>query len=609
MTGILDAFDWLIIAATLVPPLVMGLLASKRAGESGEAYFLAGRNLPGWLLGVSVVATTFAADTPLVVSAMVARQGVAANWFWWAALVAHVGLFLFWAPLWRRAGVLTDAEFCELRYGAGGGATLRAAKALLLALPYNIIVMGWVLRGMQKILEPFVSWSLWLPPRLWETIEAALGSAHASETLTIIVLVALTTLYSTLGGLAGVIRNDLVQFGFAMIGAVILAWAVLEHWGGLAGLREALVASYGPERVDTLLSPFPSGGVVDGGATLPEPFPILAFAVCVGLRWWATPMADGGGYIAQRIMAARSEKDARVAAGVFVLLHYVVRPWPWILCGLASLLLFPPGRESDLWASGVAVVGDREMAYPVMIAELLPSGARGLLLGSLFAAFMSTVDTHLNWGSSYVAHDLWSRVRPAASPREIVRVGRWCSVLFAVAAVVAARHIESVESAWKFVAALGAGLGLPVLLRWVWWRVNAQAELLGAGAAFVGSVLISVAAPTWPWERQLGASVLLGVIGSLVGLAWFPAVDAGTLRTFYERVRPPGFWGPVSNRASSAVAPWLGSWFLGALALAAWTVAPAWIVSAEPRKAILATGLGALGWWAAWTCRPREERA
>lgn len=615
----ISALDLLVIAGTLVPALLLGVRNAKEASGGGEAYFLGGRTLPGWLLGVSVVATTFAADTPLVVSAMVARQGIAANWFWWAVLVAHVGVVLFWAPLWRRAAVLTDAEFCELRYGPGVGRTLRTVKAIFLALPYNLIVLGWVLRGMQKILEPFVAWSQWLPEPLWLQLVQWFGAEAASATTTVIVLTALTAFYSTLGGLRSVIQNDLFQFVLAMLGSVALAVFSLKKVGGWDGLHTALLSSFGEERTAALLSPLPTPGLVPS-ESVPSVFPMAALMVCLFLRWWATPMADGGGYLAQRFMAARDEGQAKVAAGIFVVLHYVVRPWPWILCGLAGLVIFPPGNEAETIAAGAAVAADRELVYPLLVAALLPDGLRGLVIGSLFAAFMSTVDTHLNWGSSYVAHDLWAnRVRPrvlgpgAPEAKEIVLVGRLASVVFAALAVVVALQIESVEGAWKFVGAMGAGLGLPVLLRWLWWRVNAQAELLGAAVAFVGSIILYVVFPAWPWERQLVAAVSLSTVAVLGAVLWFPPAPEDVLRTFVERVLPPGRWGPFrapgGREGSTTLA--LLRWIVGAMALALATMAPAWGLGGSPVLAVVAlvVGLSAFVWAAGFvsTAAPRRH--
>ncbi len=602
----LTPLDFAVIAAYLVLALGAGIWASRRAGGSGEQYFLAGRSLPGWLVGISIVATTFAADTPLAISGMVASKGIAANWFWWASGIAHVGVFLFWSRLWRRAEVVTDAEFVELRYGPGPGAQLRTAKAVFFAVLYNGIVLGWVLRAMQKIAQPFVHWEQWLPAGLWSAWEAvapvtSLGGA--GDLLTVVALVALAAGYSTLGGLRGVVLTDLLQFTLAIAGSFALAGYALAHVGGLAGLPPRLAAELGPERATEVLTLVPTGGLVW--------MPVSAFGVYLLIRWWAHPLGDGGGYIAQRLSAARDPAAARQAAGVFVLLHYVVRPWPWILVGLAGLLAFPPGDEARVFAEGALVATDRETAYPLLAGLLLPPGVLGLLLASLAAAFMSTVDTHLNWGVSYLAHDIWrGRIRPDCGPREEVLVARVGSVLFALLAVLAATRIDSVEAAWKFVAAMGSGLGLPVLLRWVWWRVNAQAEIAGALASLsVATALAFWAPPDMPWEWGLGLAVAAGAAAALGAIFLFDPPRPEVLDRFYARVRPPGFWGPVAERAGAgegaAVGQLAGAWALGALALMAAILAPGWLLLGSPLKGAVAVFVAA---GAAGACRVALRR-
>jgi len=609
----LSAPDLAVIGAYLVLALAAGIWASRKAGESGEAYFLAGRSLPGWLVGISIVATTFAADTPLAVSGMVASKGIAANWFWWSMGIAHVGMFLFWSRLWRRAQVVTDAELSELRYGGRAGKELRSAKAVFFAVLYNAIVLGWVIRAMQKIAQPFARWDLWLPEGLyarlhaWWNPETPLGGLD--EALTIVGLVALATLYSTLGGLRGVVLTDLLQFVLAMIGAFALAWFALREVDGLAGLPDRLGALLGEDSRQVLAM----GPGADG-----LPFLSLqAFFVYLLVRWWAHPMGDGGGYIAQRLSAARSPKDARTAAGVFVVLHYVVRPWPWIVVGLVGLLMFPPGAEDSLFAAGAAVEHDREMAYPVIAGLVLPAGLLGLLLASLLAAFMSTIDTHLNWGVSYLAHDLWKgRWRPQASGREVVLVGRVASVAFALLALLVATQIGSVEKAWKFVVALGCGLGLPVLLRWVWWRANAQAEILGAAGALLATLVLLLVAPDdFPWEYELALAVAVGVAWAVWAIHEFGPSDEATLVAFYRRVRPPGFWGPIRRLAGEEEEPGQTgrlalAWLCGAVGLSAAILLPGYLIlAAWAKAAVCAVVAGSTFTAAAFLTRASGDRS
>jgi len=585
---VLSTLDVVLIGAYLVLSLGVGVYFARQAGRSGESYFLADRSLPGWLVGLSIVATTFAADTPLAISGMVATKGIAANWFWWSMGIAHVGMFLFWAKLWRRANVVTDAELVEFRYGGSSGASLRSAKAVYFALVYNAIVLGWVISAMQKIAAPFVRWSEWLGEDRWAAIASLwpgefLGGAD--EGLGVVLLVALACTYSTLGGLRGVIFTDIIQLLLAGVGSIMLLVLGLREIGGMAGLHERLGTTLSLRRAEEILHFAPPQ----------EGLPFLsfqAFMIYLVIRWWASPTADGGGYIAQRLMAARSPEDARQAAGVFVVLHYILRPWPWIVVGLVGLVAFPPGQESSLYSVGSLVAEDREMAYPALASAVMGPGLLGLLLVSLLAAFMSTVDTHLNWGVSYVANDLWkTRIRPSAGPRELVRVGRVASVVFACLALLAASQIGSVERAWKFVAALGSGLGLPVLLRWLWWRTNAAAEIAGA----LGSFTVTLGLYLWPgwqhplfgvgrlpWEFEFLLAVVAGVAACLAAIWVYGPPPQATLIRFYETVGPPGRWGPISEMSSRtdkarkalSIRRMLAAWFLGSVALVLAIFAP-----------------------------------
>ena len=585
----LNNADLAVIGAYLLFALAAGLWASRRAGRSSESYFLADRDLPGWLVGISIVATTFAADTPLAVSGMVATKGIAANWFWWSVGIAHVGMFLFWARLWRRASVVTDAELTEVRYGGEAGRNLRSAKAVFFGFVYNAIVLGWVIRAMEKITRPFADWSA-LPAGIYDTLFALwpqgtpLGGLDSA--LTTISLVALATLYSTMGGLRGVVLTDLIQLLLAFVGSFALAWYALAEIGGAGALVGQLQTVLGPGAGDVLaFAPPPPDGL---------PFLSLqAFCVYLALRWWAHPMGDGGGYIAQRLSAARSPRDARTAAGVFIGLHYVVRPWPWIVVGLVGLIVFQPGDELAL-----AVVTDRELAYPTLAGRVLPAGLLGLLLASLLAAFMSTIDTHLNWGSSYVAHDLYmGRLRPDATQKQVVRVARLASVAFAIGALLVTTQIASVEKAWKFVAALGSGLGLPVLLRWVWWRANAQAELLGAaGSLLVTVVLLFVAPDDFPWEYQLGLAVLAGAAWALYGIFEFGPSDPKVLQAFYDRVHPPGFWGPFSSGRAARPQRLLFAWAAGSGGLVGAIFAPGHLLMGSWGLAAVDVLVAVVGW-------------
>ncbi len=585
--------DLAVIGAYLAFALAAGIWASRRASRSGESYFLADRSLPGWLVGCSIVATTFAADTPLAVSGMVASKGIAANWFWWSVGAAHVGMFLFWSRLWRRASVVTDAELTELRYGGEAGKNLRSAKAVFFGLLYNLIVLGWVIRAMEKIVRPIAQWDALLPATAYDLLVAwwpqgtPLGPLDSA--LTTAALIGLATLYSTLGGLRGVVLTDLVQLILAFVGSFALAWYALGEVGGAGSLVGHLQEVLGPERAGDVLAFAPAPP--DGLSFLS----LQAFAVYVLIRWWAHPLGDGGGYIAQRLSAARSPRDARVAAGVFVGLHYIVRPWPWIVVGLVGLLVYQPG---DGLAS--AQVADRELVYGAMAQLVLPTGMLGLLLASLLAAFMSTIDTHLNWGSSYFAHDLYrGRFRPNASERDVVRAARLASVAIAIGALLVTTQISSVEKAWEFVAALGSGLGLPVLLRWVWWRTNAEAEFLGACGSLLVTVTMLVLAPDdFPWEYQLGLAVFGGALWALWAIHEFGPSDEATLQAFYDRVQPPGFWGPYGGGEAQ---PWrmLSAWACAAVGLVGGIFLPGHLLLGSFGLAGVDVAVAVVGWGAA----------
>ena len=538
----LTALDALVIAAYLLLALGIGLAVRVRGTEGRESYFLADRGLPWWWAGTSIAATTFAADTPLAITGIVASRGLAGNWIWLSWLGVHAAVVTLFARRWWRSGVVTDAELLALRYHGPRAAWLRSLRAGLYGLVYNVIILGWVLRAMGKILQPLVDWEAWAP---WLVAAAsamlpastALGSP--AEAVTVVLLVALVACYSSLGGLRGVVRTDLVQFALGIAGSLWLGVAAWRAVGGRAGLRSGLATQYG-ERLDELLRFLPSASEGWGGAIGFGAFGLGAYLL---VQAYANVPADGGGYLQQRLGAARSARDAERAALLFVVLQYGVRVWPWLMVALAALVLVPAGGEVDaLGASlGALVATDREMAYPALLLTLLPPGAIGLVIVSLLAAFMSTVDTHFNWGASYVVSDVALRLRPTLTPSQQVRIARVAVLAFSVAAVLVAFQIARIEQAWRWVAALGAALGVPTVLRWFWWRVTAEAELAGAltglataaGLLWTGSVA---------YELQL---VLISVLSTAAMLAviWLGGPpDPATVERFVTRVRPLGFW-------------------------------------------------------------------
>jgi Na+/proline symporter len=513
---ILSFGDWLIVALYFVLSIVIGLAFSGRAGRSLAEYFVSGRSLPWWLAGTSMVATTFAADTPLAVAGLVGKYGVAGNWLWWNAALSGVLTVFFFARLWRRAGVLTDVEFAELRYGGKPAAWLRGARAIYLALPVNLIIMGWVTRGMVKVLEVTTG------------VNPLVGA---------LILFTATALYSMVAGLWGVVLTDLFQFVLAMSGAIMLAVLAVNAVGGLDQLTAAAAARFGSEQAAVGVLP-----PLDGAW-----LPISSLVVFLAVQWWAAwyPGAEpgGGGYVAQRILSTKNERHGLLATLWFNIAHYAIRPWPWILVGLFAAVQYP----------GLA---DPEKGYVQAMRDLLPSPLKGLMLAAFAAAYMSTIATHLNWGASYLVNDVWLRfVRKDAGPREQVLISRVVTGLLMVLTVPVMLTLQSVEQGWRILFALGAGTGLVLILRWYWWRVNAWSELAAMGASLVTSMVI------WQFNLAGGdptgrdyALVMLLTVG-VTTVAWIaatlltrPESDA-VLERFYERVRPGGpGWRAVATR-------------------------------------------------------------
>ncbi len=541
----LSVLDQFIIFISLSGSLGLGVALARRGGRSLADYFVAGRQLNWWLAGTSLVATSFAADTPLAIARIVRTQGLAGNWYWWSGALAFVFCMFFFAPLWRRAQLLTDAEFIELRYAGRPAAGLRAFHGLYRSLLINGITMGWVVLGMQKICTETFGW-----PRL----------------LSMAILIGLALCYTALSGLWGVVLTDLLQFGLAMFGSIALMVAVLAAVGGPSGLVQALsdlpataqqaggasaVAS-GPE----LLSYLPDGG--DGAA-------MATLIFFLTLQWWGG--AEGGGFLVQRLFATRDERHAVFALLWFSIAHFALRCWPWIVVGLASVVVLPE-------------LVDPETAYPKMMMRFLPPGLLGLMVASLLAAFMSTISTHLNWGASYLVTDIWRRfVRPKASERQLIVAGRFFAVAMAGLAGLMALSMDSILGAWLYLAELGAGAVVISLLRWYWWRINAWSEIAALLASLVTSNALRLLPPWLGFDAALADSttwypirfaviLLVGTsVGLLVTLRTRPTPEA-TLETFYRRVRPGGAWSPVAARCADVRHtkvgwPDLGAWMLG----------------------------------------------
>ena len=520
----LSAIDWAIVAAYFVVSALIGLRFTRRGGENLGEYFLSGRKVPWWLAGAAMVATTFAADTPLVVTGLVASRGVAGNWLWWNAVMSGILTVFFFARLWRRAKVMTDVEFAEVRYGGRPAAFLRGFRAVYLALPINLIIMGWVTRAMIKILGI----SLGVSPYV------AVGICFV-----------VTLAYSMAAGLWAVLWTDLLQFVLGMTATIILAIYAVDAVGGMAALQAGVTRHFGSEAAALSVLPVSVGPEGIGAYAW---MPLLSLAVFLSVQWWAAwyPGAEpgGGGYVAQRIFSARTERDGVLATLFFQVAHYALRPWPWIVTGLATVILYPDMQ-------------DREAAYVQAFVDLLPTPWRGLMLVGFAAAYMSTIATHLNWGASYLVNDVYRRfVRPQGSDHHYVTVSRLTTVLLFALSIGVTWQLSSVERAWRLLLAIGAGTGLVLILRWYWWRINAWSEISAMIASFVVSIVaLQVIPPRFAAGDPNADAWVMLVTVALSTIVWVsvtfltPAESPEVLDGFYRRVRPGGpGWARVSER-------------------------------------------------------------
>ena len=515
--------DWSIVFLYFLFNVAIGLYYKRRAGRDTKEFFLSGRNVPWWLAGTSMVATTFAADTPLAVTGMVARNGIAGNWLWWTFVASGMLTVFFYARLWRRCGVMTDVEFSELRYSGRPAAFLRGFRALYLGIPINCIILGWVNLAMVKILQ------LLFAVTKVEALVMVLG------------LIALTSAISTLSGLWGVLVTDLFQFVIKMGMVIVLAVVAVQAVGGIDAMKVKLAA------IDQLRATAGGRGSVlsfvpDLGSAW---MPMITFFVYISLNWWATwyPGAEpgGGGYVAQRMFSAKDEKHSLLATLWFNIAHYAVRPWPWILVALASLILFP----------GLA---DPETGYVRVMIDYLPSSLRGLMVAAFAAAYMSTIATQLNWGASYLVNDFYRRfLKPDATDHHYVRISQVATVLLTLISAVVTFYMDSVAGAWKLLIVTGAGTGSVLLLRWYWWRINAWSEVSAMIAAFIVSVTLQTVFHL-DTDKPVDFAWTMIITVGITTVAWLattfltrPEPDA-TLVAFYARTRPSAAgWGPIAR--------------------------------------------------------------
>jgi len=592
--------DWSIIISYILFSLGVGIYFSKRAASSTEEYFLSGRSLPWWIVGTSMVATTFAADTPLAITEFVRGPGIWQNWFWWNLLMGSLlSVFLF-SRLWRRAEILTDNELLELRYSGKPAAFLRAFKAGYFAILYNFIVMGWVINAMASVVSVMLNMDKWTA--VWLCVIIAL-------------------VYAILSGFWGVVVTDLVQFVIAMFGSIALAIIALNYVGGmevlLSKLNELLGTDVVTDNTLKFIPPIPDTGVAT--QTFWES-PFSKFLIFISVMWWSHHGTDGGGYIIQRMSSAKNERHALLATLWFNIAHYALRVWPWIIVAVVSIVMFPiiPSEYSEL---GV------KAGYPLVMNTLLGPGLKGILIVSFLAAFMSTIDTHLNWGVSYLINDIYKRFfKPNETERHYVLVGKIMTVILMILAAFTALKMQSISKAWEFIFAMGAGIGLVLILRWFWWRVNAWSEITALATSIVITISFEIIAYFQTINNNLEYS-LFGSAPSIFGMslqvhhklmiivpiaiiAWvtvtfFTEPEPMTkLESFYKRVQPGGWWGPVTSSFDHTLQPVTKGifilWLAGVMMIYGFTFGIGNLIFQNYSASVILFGFAGIGSYLVW---------
>ncbi|MEO8446005.1 MAG: sodium:solute symporter family protein [bacterium] len=511
----MQIIDWVIILLYFIISLSIGIYYSRKASGSTENFFLSGRKLSWWLAGISMVATTFAADTPLAVTELVGQSGIAGNWLWWNMLIGGMLTVFFFSRLWRRAEILTDVEFIEFRYSGKPAAVLRGFKAIYMGIFMNTIIMGWVNLAMIKILIGMFP----------EYVNSSNAIYYVGG------CILLTAFYSALSGLWGVAVTDAFQFVLAMVGCIILAIIVVNQpqIGGISGLQEKLpewAMRFTPEIGSSEMSPTSVGGIFA--------LTISSFLAFIGIQWWASwyPGAEpgGGGYIAQRMMSAKDEKNSLFATLFFQVAHYCLRPWPWIIVGLCAIILYPDLSHDD-----------KGLGYVKAMNDFLPAGLKGLLLAAFLAAYMSTIATHLNWGTSYFINDFYQRflVRNK-SQKHYVSVARLMTIVFMFLSVIVTTQMTTISGVWSFVIECGAGLGLVLILRWFWWRVNAICEIVATLTPFLVYGILYFGKFDVKFPNTLYIIVPATTIAWLITAFITKPTEQSKLESFYRRVHPGG---------------------------------------------------------------------
>ena len=538
--------DLLIVMTFVSLSIITGLRARKKASQNLQEYFLAGKTLTGWKAGLSMAATQFAADTPLLVTGLIATGGIFLLWRLWIYGIAFLMMGFIFGASWRRAGVLTDAELTEIRYSGKGVLSLRVLKAVYYGTVINCIVLAMVLVAAVRISEVFLPWNEWLPPGLYDlllTITKSLGLsigaiytaidpaiATTNNLISILLILGFTALYSTTGGLRSVVVTDLMQFVLGMVGTFVYAFIIVDHVGGLGTLAEKVATIYGSETADRLLSFGPPGGEM-----------LMPFLIIIGIQWFFQMNSDGTGYLAQRTMACATDKDARIAALVFTWMQVLVRSLIWLVIGVGLLVIYPFTPET---ASGDQFVAARELLFVTGIDDLLPIGIRGLMLTGLLAALASTIDTHLNWGASYWSNDVYNRLicnhwlKREPKNRELVLVARLSSVIILIIALIIMANLGSIQTTWFISLLFGAGMGSVLVMRWLWERINLHSELAAMAISLVLAPILLVATNAG-WIRdeewiRLSLMALFSTVAAVTVTYFTPRTDVKVLKAFYK---------------------------------------------------------------------------
>ncbi len=554
--------DLAIVSSYLIYSIFVGLHSKEEAGTNLEEYFLAGRSLKGWQAGLSMAAAQFAADTPLLVTGLIATAGIFSLWQLWVYALAFLMLGFVLGPSWRKVGVITDAELTEVRYGQKPALTLRVFKAIYLGTIFNCTVLAMVLLAATRISEPFLTWNLWLPGLIYQPILSLVDWIHIPVTMntadgdiwikstnnliSILSISAVTTFYSTTGGLRNVVMMDIFQFFVKMLATAVYAFIVVQAVGGI-GLF--------PEKLTEVLSHGNPTGMTVGQILAFTPSEArnasLAILMVYMVQWIAQINADGSGYLAQRTMACRSDKDAKQAAVIFTVVQVILRTLLWLPIGLGLLILFPP----EAGMGGEAFKAAREATYVTGMASLLPIGVKGLMVTAMLTALGSTVDTHVNWGSSYWTNDIYKRLicqsilKTEPNPKTLVWVARGCNLLILFMALFIMTRLSSIQVAWKTSLLLGAGLGVVLILRWLWWRFSAWGEIASIGATLVMIPVFMTVFADMPVEHKMLWMAAIGATAGIVVSVLGGPEDRERLKSFYLRARPPGFWGPIAREA------------------------------------------------------------